>query len=215
MSLLDETGLARLWGKVKSYVTSRSQSLTQAEYNALTPAQKSDGTVYYITDAISTEESELWSRVGRGTLHTDAQVISNAVNELKENIDTNTDDINTNTDAISELNSSLTNFKTTQQILFTSGAFAANTPRTFTLTETYNNFLLLCIEVTQYGNPLITMTIPVSYFNTTSSGNRPILNAVSSNVEVYKDGVNRVIVKSSNALTDAFHVRIYGVNRIV
>jgi hypothetical protein len=109
MSLLDETGLARLWGKVKSYVTSRSQSLTQAEYDALTPAQKSDGTVYYITDAISTEESELWSRVGRGTLYTDAQVISNAVNELKENIDTNTDDISTNTDAISELNSSLAN----------------------------------------------------------------------------------------------------------
>jgi hypothetical protein len=73
-----------------------SVSMTQAEYDALTPVQKADGTARFITDAISTEESELWSRVGRGTLHTDAQVISNAVNELAS--------------AISELNSSLTNY---------------------------------------------------------------------------------------------------------
>ena len=76
-----------------------SVSMTQAEYDALTPAQKADGTARFITDAISTEESELWSRVGRGTLHTDAQVISNAVNELKDKTDENTEDI-------SELNSS-------------------------------------------------------------------------------------------------------------
>lgn len=120
------------------------------------------------------------------------------------------------TDAVTQLNSSFTNFNTIQQILNTSGAFAANTPRTFTLSETYNNFLMLSIEVKQYGNPLETMIIPVSYFNTTSNGNRPILyvNVVSTQVEVYKDGANSVIVKTSNALSDAYHVRIYGINRI-
>ncbi len=84
-----------------------SVSMTQAEYDALTPAQKADGTARFITDGQSDVESELWSKVGRQTLDTDAQVLSNAVNELKGDIDTNTDDINTNTDAISELNSSL------------------------------------------------------------------------------------------------------------
>ena len=90
-------------------IPSDSVSMTQAEYNALTPAQKADGTARFITDAESDVESELWSKVGRQTLDTEAQVLSNAVNELKGDIDTNTDDISTNTDAISELNSSLTN----------------------------------------------------------------------------------------------------------
>jgi hypothetical protein len=71
-----------------------SVSMTQAEYDALTPAQKADGTARFITDGESDVESELWSKVGRQTLDTEAQVISNAVNELAS--------------AISELNSSLT-----------------------------------------------------------------------------------------------------------
>ena len=77
-----------------------SVSMTQAEYDALTPAQKADGTARFITDGQSDVESELWSKVGRQTLDTDAQVLSNAVNELKGDIDTNTD-------AISQLESSL------------------------------------------------------------------------------------------------------------
>ena len=85
-----------------------SVSMTQAEYDALTPAQKADGTARFLTDGQSDVESELWSKVGRQTLDTDAQVLSNAVNELKGDIDTNTDNISTNTEAISELNSSIT-----------------------------------------------------------------------------------------------------------
>ncbi len=85
------------------------------------------------------------------------------------------------------------------------------------MAETYNNFLMLCIAVTQYGNLLETMTIPVLYFKDTSSGNRPILHidALNTNVEVYKNDANNVIVRTSNALTDIYHVSIYGVNRIV
>lgn len=62
-------------------------SLTQSEYDALTEEQKMNGTVYYVTDAESNEETELWSRVGRQTLATESQVISGAINELKALID--------------------------------------------------------------------------------------------------------------------------------
>lgn len=89
-----------------------SVSMTQAEYDALTPAQKADGTARFITDGQSDVESELWSKVGRQTLDTDSQVLSNAVNELKGSIDTNTDNISTNTNAISQLQSSIDSFST-------------------------------------------------------------------------------------------------------
>lgn len=79
-----------------------SVSMTQAEYNALTPAQKADGTARFLTDAESDVESELWSKVGRQTLDTEAQVLSNAVNELVDKTD------ETNSD-VAELNSSLNN----------------------------------------------------------------------------------------------------------
>lgn len=89
-----------------------SVSMTQAEYDALTPAQKADGTARFITDGESDVESELWSKVGRQTLDTEAQVLSNAVNELKGDIDTNTDNISTNIEAISQLQSSIDSFST-------------------------------------------------------------------------------------------------------
>lgn len=171
-------------------------TLSNAEYEALPESEKMNGDVYCIPDREPIlNPDEVWAKIGTGTLDIG-------------------DDL---TDGVNQLNSSFTNFNTIQQILNTSGAFAANTPRTFTLSETYNNFLMLSIEVKQYGNPLETMIIPVSYFNTTSNGNRPILyvNVVSTQVEVYKDGANSVIVRTSNALSDAYRVSIYGVNRIV
>lgn len=96
-----------------------SVSMTQAEYDALTPAQKADGTARFITDGESDVESELWSKVGRQTLDTEAQVLSNAVNELKGDIDTNTDNISTNTEAISELNSSMIQYRMVQMSITT------------------------------------------------------------------------------------------------
>lgn len=71
----------------KDKVGTTGISLTQSEYDALTEEQKMNGTVYYVTDAESNEETELWSRVGRQTLATESQVISGAINELKALID--------------------------------------------------------------------------------------------------------------------------------
>lgn len=42
----DSTGLSEFWNKVKG----RSIELTQSQYNALTTAEKENGTVYFITD---------------------------------------------------------------------------------------------------------------------------------------------------------------------
>ena len=120
-----------------------SVSMTQAEYDALTPAQKADGTARFITDAISTEESELWSRVGRGTLHTDAQVISNAVNELKGDIDTNTDDI-------SELETSLTNKVTLKEFHSTTVTLYTDTDYTdyhYIFTQTYTSTPRVVLDI--------------------------------------------------------------------
>lgn len=64
MGFLDDTGLARLWARIKAYVASyavksgngvkAARQLTQAEYDALPYAQKMDGTTYYISDADAT-----------------------------------------------------------------------------------------------------------------------------------------------------------------
>lgn len=48
---LDKSGLTYLWSKIKAYVQQRHVELTQAEYDALTTAEKTNGTVYFITDA--------------------------------------------------------------------------------------------------------------------------------------------------------------------
>lgn len=100
---------------------STTESMSQAEYNALTEAEKMDGTARFVYDAISTDESELWTRVGRNTLHTDAQIISNAINEIKDTMGSGTLTTTSPTiiGGINELNSSLP-FK--QEVTFTTSS---------------------------------------------------------------------------------------------
>lgn len=57
--------------------------LTQAEYDALTPAQKENGDVYFITDGDDTAYSGI---IGSGELETEANTLVGAVNELDEDI---------------------------------------------------------------------------------------------------------------------------------
>lgn len=155
-------------------------SMTQAEYDALTPEQKADGTTRFITDAPSDVESELWSKVGRQTLDTDSQVLSNAVNELRGDIDTNTDDINTNTEAISELESRMVKKETVSLTFDNSGrstiqhresdVVAVELQSTdYTYTLRYLNSTQCLIYLRQAGNLSlvttggITLTAIVSY----------------------------------------------------
>lgn len=50
MGYLDNAGLAHLWGKIKGYVSTPTKTLTQAEYDALTEAEKQADILYAITD---------------------------------------------------------------------------------------------------------------------------------------------------------------------
>lgn len=163
-----------------------TKSLTQAEYDALTPAQKSDGTVYYITDAISTEESELWSRVGRGTLHTDAQVISNAINELKGvvgsgDLDTTSQEL---IGAVNEINSDLTTKQNKAWTTIFSGTFTTdlslNVAKNINLQQSIFNYTELCIylDVANYSS---TFYIPRPRFTTENK----VFNIYFSNSYIY------------------------------
>jgi len=50
MGYLDNSGLAYLWRKVKSYVSTPTRTLTQAQYNALTAEEKQADVLYAVTD---------------------------------------------------------------------------------------------------------------------------------------------------------------------
>lgn len=58
-------------------------NLTQAEYDALTPAQKDNGNIYFITDGDDTAYSGI---IGSGELATDAKTLVGAINELDAQI---------------------------------------------------------------------------------------------------------------------------------
>lgn len=69
---LDSTGLAYFWTKIKNYIDSHGGDaghveLTQAQYDALTPSQQTDGTVYFITDA-----DTAWVETGNIAFNTSA-----------------------------------------------------------------------------------------------------------------------------------------------
>jgi hypothetical protein len=58
--------------------------LTQAQYNALSTAQKNNGRSYYITDGdMSAQDAAVWNKVGTADLATTATSISGAINEFK------------------------------------------------------------------------------------------------------------------------------------
>ena len=72
---------------------------------------------------------------------------------------------------------------------------------------------LLIINATQYTNIMESMTIPVSYFNTTYDGVRPILkNTVHDRIYyVYKNGDSAVYIQAGQSASDIYGIRIYGV----
>ena len=56
--------------------------LTQAQYDALSTAEKNNGLEYYITDGADTGDTILWSKVGTAALATTATNLSDGINEL-------------------------------------------------------------------------------------------------------------------------------------
>jgi len=173
-----------------------SVSMTQAEYDALTPAQKADGTARFITDGESDVESELWSKVGRQTLDTDAQVLSNAVNELKENIDTNTNDITT-------LNSSLANLVHTQS---GSGSYGVNDTLQISSDILAHNIIVICCGRYGYGNSIVLSASSISAGFYTSGIGAYINSSRHVTIKVSTTGL--ITILETN---DALNISILGI----
>lgn len=118
---------------------------------------------------------------------------------------------------LTTLNSNMDSFNTINSLIITTGAFTANTVRTFTLNESYNNYLMVIAEFLQYNNVIESIIAPVSYFKTTGSGSRPLLyiGNISTMVDVYQTSSTTIAVKTNKDVADIYHVRLYGVHKIV
>lgn len=75
-------------------VIPKDAEMSYDDYEDLTEAEKTDGSNRFIPDFPEEEkESEIWTRVGRTPLETDAKTVSPAINELKGRIDDSDDEI--------------------------------------------------------------------------------------------------------------------------
>ena len=62
------------------------KALTQQEYDLLPASKNSDGVLYIITDGENPLDVQLWNKVGTASLDTQANDLSNAVNELSASL---------------------------------------------------------------------------------------------------------------------------------
>lgn len=76
----------------------------------------------------------------------------------------------------------------------------------------WSSYYFLSIEAIQYGNVVAQILVPTSYFNTTNSGNRPVITNPLNNMahSVYKNGNSAVYITASSAVS-AMGIRIYGI----
>lgn len=144
-----------------------------------------DGTVIDIADAVARQ------KVGSAELQTTAKDCSGAINELKQSLDDR---------------------GTWVQLLDTDSAFST-TAKSFNLNDDFTKYKSLIIHYCQYQNVLDCKIVSSSYFNTTSSGTRPIFADWNSNhgVSVYKNTTTSVYVTAKSSLDGQYKVRIYGI----
>lgn len=86
----------------------------------------------------------------------------------------------------------------------------ASTPTSYNCD--WSSYYFLSIEAIQYGNVVAQILIPTSYFNTTNSGNRPVITNPLNNMahSIYKNGNSAVYITASSAVS-SMGIRIYGV----
>ena len=100
-----------------------------------------------------------------------------------------------------------------KRISFTQIFFALELPTTDTSYNCdWSSFDALSLEIVFYGNSRTQMTIPTSYFNQTSSGNRPQLYDTTNQygIEIYKNTNNSIYIKA-NKQSATLGARIYGI----
>ncbi len=106
----------------------------------------------------------------------------------------------------------LDNMGTWVQLLVTDSAFST-TAKSFALNKDFTQYKSLVIHYCQYQNILDCKIVSSSYFNTTSSGTRPIFADWNSNhgVSVYKNTTTSVYVTAKSSLDAQYNVKIYGI----
>lgn len=173
------------------------KEVTQAQYDALTTAEKNNGTAYFITDRLSPAATDLWTKVGTTTLTTTAQDCSSAINELNSNIT-----------------------KARDSVEFMNSDHINNTTATaFNLNGNLSDYQYICIHLRNYNNILQTQYMYSSYFRLTSSGTKPMFYVYTDEykgcVEVYYKSDTSVYIKASsgNKLTTNYRIAIYGYTR--
>lgn len=173
------------------------KEVTQAQYDALTTAEKNNGTAYFITDRLSPAATDLWTKVGTATLSTTAQDCSGAINELDSNIT-----------------------KARESVEFMNSNNINNTTATaFNLNGKLSDYQYICIHLRNYNNILQTQYMYSSYFRLTGSGTRPMFYVHTDKyigcIEVYYKSDTSVYIKASsgNTFTSNYRIAIYGYTR--
>lgn len=174
------------------------KEVTQAQYDALTTAEKNNGTAYFITDRLSPAATDLWTKVGTATLSTTAQDCSAAINEL---------------------NTEMFYTHHVTELLNVSGINAMTTATSQDLSAEFLDYEFLVIQLRAYSNVYQTTFVTSGYFNGTGSGTRPILMGFNTSgaylgaVEVYKNTASKIYIKASsgNTFSSSYRICILGV----
>lgn len=170
------------------------KEVTQAQYDALTTAEKNNGTAYFITDRLSPAATDLWTKVGTATLNTTAKNCSGAINELNANI---------------------TNIRTSAELM-NSNNINNTTATAFNLNGKLSDYQYICIHLRNYNNIIQTQFMYSSYFQLTGSGTRPMFYVYTNQyigcIEVYYKSDTSVYIKASsgNTFTSNYRVAIFG-----
>ena len=87
--------------------------------------------------------------------------------------------------------------------------------KTFSISEDFNNFVLLIFTFGTYGNVQESMTVPTSYFNATNTGKRLILTAsqLNSRLNFCKDTNTTITVQGETTIESYCKLTVYGVIR--
>ena len=137
-------------------------------------------------------DPQIYAKIGTSQLETQADNLSDAVNELKQ--------------GLSDLGS---------------GAFLGRTQNTITtiaqsvaLSEAFRNYLLVNIELRESSNVVATLTLTTEYIDITTSSSCPKLYFNGNYVEVYKVDSTHLGVKGNTIFGASYNTAIRGLIKI-
>lgn len=150
-------------------------------------------------------------------LDSTGQQIVTALQNLNNNVKPTADEIKRTSSNNQTVEAALTTLNS--QIITNQLATSQGIPSTATslsLNETYNNYLLVSIEIRQYNNVWATEIVPSAYIEGSTSSGRLQIRGFYSDcaVEVYKNTTTSLMIKSSGSVDlspSQFHVVVTGI----